>query len=447
MADFTARLDLESGRSLTLLRVFLVASALILVAGGLVLSWVLGSSLRDQAIEYRRDYLQEYVDGFLRPAIVRDGHIMVSFAGARGLMRSIRRQHSIVSVKVWEPDGTLVWTNRDRKRIGRRFDLEGDLAEVISENRATGSINHLDSTGEDAFEKSLGIRQLMEVYAPIEDASGTKAVGVYEIYSDASKLQSLIDDRRSVVWVTVGGVFLALYAALALLVRTASKTLRRQTVALRRRSDELLESYRLLEQSSFEAMESLNATVEAKDPYTAGHSLRVQRIAVALGEELGLSPTRLDALQFGSLFHDIGKLGVPDAILLKPSRLTEPEYELMKRHSAEGAQIVAKLHRMREAVPVIRHHHERWDGRGYPDRLRRDEIPVEAAIVGLADAWDAMTTERPYARALTLSEAIDQLRQGRGTQFSPVVADAFLRLVGTRPQAVGAFPEPETRAS
>jgi putative nucleotidyltransferase with HDIG domain len=440
--DGLVSLGARSRRSVTLLRVFLLASAAILLAGGLVLSWILTTSLRDQAIADRRESLSQYVAGVLRPAIVRNDRIVVFRSGSRELLKDIHREQDIVSVKVWKPNGVLAWANRDPKRIGRRFDLEGDLGEVIANNRARGSINAVNPNGEDAFEHSLGIKHLLEVYAPVEDASGTRAIGVYEIYADAAPLESYVASRRKLVWLAVGAVFLVLYSALALLVRGASKTLRRQTITLERRSQELQASYRRLEESSFEAIESLNATVEAKDPYTAGHSLRVEALSLAIGEELGLPPARLDALRHGSLFHDIGKLGVPDAILLKPGRLTAAEYEVMKRHSEDGAEIVGKLHRLREAVPVVRHHHERWDGKGYPDCLAGEEIPLEAAIVGLADAWDAMTTERPYARALTLTEALAQISQGRGTQFAPHVADAFVTLLSRRREALGALATP-----
>ena len=202
------------------------------------------------------------------------------------------------------------------------------------------------------------------------------------------------------IWGAVALVFLALWTALALLVRGASSTLRRQTRELKERSRALMDSYQQLEESSQAAIESLNATVEAKDPNTAGHSMRVQRVALAIGEELGLPPARLDALRFGALFHDIGKIAVPDAILLKPRELNYWENAQMKTHPAEGARIVGKFGRLKEAVPIIRHHHERWDGEGYPGRVAGEEIPLEAAITGLAEAWDAMTTERPYrARA------------------------------------------------
>jgi len=130
---------------------------------------------------------------------------------------------------------------------------------------------------------------------------------------------------------------------------------------------------------------------------------------------------------------------VPDAILTKPAKLTEQEYELMKQHPADGAKIVAKFGRLRDAVPLIHHHHERWDGQGYPHGLAADSIPLGAAIVGLADAWDAMTTDRPYHRALDPGEAEAELRRHRGTQFAPVVVDAFFR-VFERPGATDRDP-------
>ena len=166
-------------------------------------------------------------------------------------------------------------------------------------------------------------------------------------------------------------MFLALWARLALLVRGASSTLRRQTRQLRDRSQALLDSYRRLEESSLEAIESLNATVEAKDPNTAGHSLRVQRVALAIGEELGLPPQRLDALRFGALFHDIGKIAVPDAILLKPAELNYWEYAQMKTHPAEGARIVGKFGRLREAGADHQPPPRALGRRGLPGRPRR----------------------------------------------------------------------------
>ena len=263
------------------------------------------------------------------------------------------------------------------------------MAEVIESGTAEAELEGL-SAAEDKAEAALGFDHVLEVYAPIRNRYG-RVVGAFEIYADSSALEASIADRKRTLWLSTAVVFALVALLLWFLVRGASTALRRQTETVRQRSKALMESYALLEESSLEAIESLNATVEAKDPYTAGHSLRVKRIAVALGQELGLDKPRIDALRFGALFHDIGKLAVPDAVLKKPS-LTKEEYEVVKAHSSDGAHIVGKFSRLRESVPIIEHHHERWDGSGYPAGLANEDIPLEAAIVGLADAWDAMTT-------------------------------------------------------
>jgi putative nucleotidyltransferase with HDIG domain len=222
---------------------------------------------------------------------------------------------------------------------------------------------------------------VIEVYAPLF-AGQHEVIGAYEIYADAGPLEASIAGRKRAIWIASSALFALLWVLLMLLARNASGMLRRQTTALRERSAALSESYRLLEESSLEAIESLNATVEAKDPYTAGHSLRVQRISLSIAQELGVSPKELDAVRFGGLFHDTGKIAIPDVLLTKPAKLTDDEYELMKRHSSEGARIVSKFRRLRECVPIIRHHHERWDGAGYPDHLAGEDIPLLATSSG-----------------------------------------------------------------
>jgi putative nucleotidyltransferase with HDIG domain len=447
------RRDLE--RSLTLLRVFLLASALICAGAGVVLGSILSRSLRTEALSAEESALFHYVNNVERPLLVRDNQVKVPWKQDAQLGSSVLTDKDIVTVKVWRVVGSagqLAWTNpisrsssgkllqnADRNRIGHHFPLDDELGEAVHEDRAIARLVGTGAKGEDAFERSrLGFGQLFEVYAPIDNHG--HAIGAYEIYADPRALGRLIGSRRTMLWLAVGAVFLTLWAALALLVRGASRTLSRQNAKLRARTLRLVESNRLLEESALEAVESLNATVDAKDPYTAGHSQRVQRIAVALGEELGLERERLDVLRFAGLFHDIGKIGVPDAILTKPGRLTELEYEIVKRHPEDGARIVGRLHRLHAAVPAVLHHHERWDGNGYPHRLRGDAIPLEAAIVGLADAVDAMTTDRPYSSAMSLSAATDEVARNRGTQFAPAVVDAFLALVERMPELFGTDP-------
>jgi putative nucleotidyltransferase with HDIG domain len=231
-------------------------------------------------------------------------------------------------------------------------------------------------------------------------------------------------------------VFGALWCSLTALAAGSWLWLTRRGAVLRAGSLELLQTTRELEQSLLDTIETLNAAVEARDPYTAGHSQRVRRVALAVGRALALPADRLGALGTAALFHDIGKIGMPDSILTKTEQLTRDESALMREHVTRGSEIVAKFARFESAIPAIRHHHERWDGLGYPDGMAGDDVPLEAAIIGLADAWDAMTTDRPYAAALSLNEAMMQIRAGRGKQFNPAVVDAFWEVAKRRPGEV-----------
>ena len=205
-------------------------------------------------------------------------------------------------------------------------------------------------------------------------------------------------------------------------LRAAAETIQNQNVSLEKAN-------RLLRERSTAAMESLSATVDARDAYTAGHSRRVQQLALAIGRELGLSQTELDLLGHAALFHDIGKLAVPDAILLKPAVLTDEEWTLMQRHSDEGARIIDRLGFLNDAVPSIRHHHERFDGGGYPDGLKGEEIPLGARIIHVADALDSMLTTRIYRAARPAMDAMDELRRAAGTQFCPRCVAALQRVL------------------
>jgi putative nucleotidyltransferase with HDIG domain len=426
-------------RSLTLLWAFVGMSALILALGALVLGMILTQALRDQALADAKTSLTQYTNGVLGPHL-RSGPTLEVNDEARGLVESdLGVRSEIISVKVWRPDGVLVWATIAKERMGERFPLSRHLEEVLMSGEAEAEFENL-SEEEDAVESGLGVDHVLEVYAPILSEQG-QVLGAYEIYADSSDLEASIVDRKRVIWIATAAVFAVLWLLLALLARSASGTMRRQTTTLRERSLALGESYRRLEQSSLEAIAILNAAVEAKDPYTAGHSARVQRIALAVASELGFSPVELDAVRYGGLFHDIGKIAIPDILLTKPHRLTRTEYELMKTHSAEGARIVGKFGRLHECVPIIRHHHERFDGDGYPDGLAGEEIPLPAAVVGLADAWDAMTIERPYQRARSIEQAIEEVRNGRGTQFVPAVVDAFFDALRRNPADLGVSTE------
>jgi diguanylate cyclase (GGDEF)-like protein/putative nucleotidyltransferase with HDIG domain len=207
-------------------------------------------------------------------------------------------------------------------------------------------------------------------------------------------------------------------------LRQAAKTIQAQNSSLQ-------EANQLLRERSTAAMESLSATVDARDSYTAGHSRRVRDLSLAIGRELALSAAELDVLAYAALFHDIGKLAVPDAILLKPRSLSEPEWEVMRRHPDEGARIIGRLGFLDAAVSAIRHHHERYDGNGYPDGLSGEDIPISARIIHVADAIDSMLTDRVYRAARPAEKALAEIRRGAGTQFCPQCVFGLERVVAS----------------
>jgi putative two-component system response regulator len=169
-------------------------------------------------------------------------------------------------------------------------------------------------------------------------------------------------------------------------------------------------------------------TVEARDRYTIHHAERVGLYAREIGQALGHHDEDLDLLYQGGVMHDLGKIAIPDAILLKPGSLTPEEYAVMQRHSAEGERICLPLRSTAQFLPIIRHHHERVDGQGYPDHLVRNEIPIGARIVAVADAWDAMVSDRPYRAGLGADEARSRLGSGAGSQWDDDAVAAFLAL-------------------
>jgi len=195
-----------------------------------------------------------------------------------------------------------------------------------------------------------------------------------------------------------------------------------------------------LDDANLATVEALASTVDAKDAYTRGHSGRVAAYAAAIAAALDLPAAAIARIRQAGVLHDVGKIGVPDAILLKPGALDDAEFAVIKEHPAIGERILQGLPFLQEILPAVRHHHERWDGRGYPDGLAGDAIPVDAAILAVADSFDAMTSSRTYRQALLATEAIRRVREGVGTQYDPRVVAAF-----DRAMADGTLPLPPLR--
>jgi HD-GYP domain-containing protein (c-di-GMP phosphodiesterase class II) len=185
--------------------------------------------------------------------------------------------------------------------------------------------------------------------------------------------------------------------------------------------------YRELEEMFFQTADSLSDAIEQRDPYTGGHTQRVTLYSQAIGKYLQLKPSERKWLKITSVLHDIGKIGIEDHILKKPERLSPQEFEMIKRHSEIGAKIVEHIRQLKEVIPGVKYHHEQVNGKGYPDGLMGKDIPVLAKIVAVADTYDAMTTDRPYRKAMEKEEAIEELKRCSGTQLDKEVVEAFVQ--------------------
>jgi len=184
-----------------------------------------------------------------------------------------------------------------------------------------------------------------------------------------------------------------------------------------------------LEEAYVGMVRVIAASIDARDPYTLGHSSRVARLSCEMGRRLGFSEEEIEHLEKACLFHDVGKIRMPDDILLKEKSLTRPETEEMRSHPIDGAEILRMAPSLHRYISVVRSHHEWYDGSGYPDGKRDSEIPIHARIIALADSYDAMTTTRPYRKGLSPEEAIEEILRYRGTQFSPELTDVFVRMI------------------
>jgi len=281
---------------------------------------------------------------------------------------------------------------------------ENDVSLIITDQRMPGM------TGVELLRASLGVN---------EDCIKILLTG----YTDLEALIDAINEGHIYKYITKPWDA----GELKITVRRALEAyeLKQHNTAL---VSELKEAMQEMELLSLGTIRALADALDAKCDYTAGHSLRVSQIAVLIGRAMKLTPEELRDIELGGILHDIGKIGVPESILWKPGKLNPEEKEVMSKHPEISAQIIGDLRGLKRAREYVRHHHEFYDGSGYPDHLAGEEIPVGARIILVSDAYDAMTTDRPYRKAVGHEGAIVELKKLRGTQFDPHVVDAFMTI-------------------
>lgn len=326
----------------------------------------------------------------------------------------------ITTVKLWNKGGTLLYSS-DRQNVGESFANHPPFVAALAGRPKVEIVKKPVAENEAQFNR---YGRVIEVYAPlIRDG---KTVGVFEIYQRYDPVGATINRFLMLMWgIILAGSIPAYFLQLTLVKRTADELLAAKG-DLKEVNDRLTASLADMEMNSLGTLQALVAAVDAKDSYTARHSIAVTDYALAIARHMELPDEMVRDVERAGLLHDVGKIGTPEVILLKPERLTDDEFSVISEHSEMGGHIIESVPFLSHLMPVIRAHHERWDGNGYPDALLGDRIPVLARILMVADAFDAMTSERPYRTPVSIEVARAELVRCAGTQFDAKVVKAML---------------------
>ena len=323
-------------------------------------------------------------------------------------------------LNLWNGEGTIVYSSTPAL-IGSRVPENPGLIEALGGQTFT-RIEDADVEASSTEEGTAGVEgasKLVEMYVPISFGDGGMTLGAIEVNRDYSPIASHIAALQKTVFLGIAAALTVLYVALLILVRRGSETLRRQQAALECRTGELKSSY-----DSIVAV--LCSALDLRDNVTSGHAKRVSELASIVAWQLGLRKDEVRQMEKAAILHDIGKIGVADAVLRKPGPLDEFEWEEMRRHPELGYQILQGIDFLKDAADVVYAHHERFDGSGYPRGLKGEQIPLGARIFAVVDAYDAMTSHRPYRKAIPHHVAAEEIVRNAGSQFDPEVVKAFL---------------------
>lgn len=315
---------------------------------------------------------------------------------------------TISYVRIWNREKRLIYSSNDKKT-----NIDNNSLEKALKNNITYMITN-DSG------------KVIKFYLPIN--YNNKTVATYEVVKSYSDIKFHIRELTIIISLSIFLGLILLYFLLIRVINNSSKTLIKQNQDLVVSKLETELAYSKLNESYKHTIIALSNSIDARDPYTAGHSERVARLSLDIGKELGLNKDKLDMLEIAALLHDIGKIGISDDILHKTGRLNEYEYEKIKEHPSIGVNILKDIDFLKNAVPFILHHHERFDGCGYPLGIKGYETPLEARIIAVADSYDAMVSDRPYRRGLSQDIAISELIKFKNIQFDGLVVDAFLKI-------------------
>lgn len=404
----------------------LALMALVGLATGLGVSRYVGDSIEAGALQHAAEMAEAQAYGHVIPHLSPD-ELDAPLNGEQyaEMDRFIRENvllPGVVRIKIWNRQGTIIYSDSP-SLMGRTFPIAGELAEAL-EGETAAEVSSL-ADDENVAERQYG--RLLEVYTPIRFGDSPEVLGAFEVYQDYAPVGREIAAAQKAIYLGISVGLAFLYVVLFYVHRRGAAIIGRQREELVRRSEEL--------KTSYEILEALSSALDLRDHATEGHCRRTAELAMIIARELGLSDEQVRQVGQAAFVHDIGKIGVPDAVLAKPESLTEEEWEQMRKHPELGYQMLMKVSSLGDVREIVRCHHERYDGEGYPRGLKGEEIPLGARIFALVDAYDAMTSHRPYRKACSSEDALAELRRCSGSQFDPQVVDAFVRAMERQPAA------------
>lgn len=331
-------------------------------------------------------------------------------------LQHIAENENILGIKIWNASSSVIYS-KNSNIIETRVNNKTNLDEAFKDKQNYNISNDLVN------DKTI---KVIKIYLPIEISNSI--VGVYEIIKPYAEIETHMKPVIRNIFLIVFSGLLILYLLLIKIMYASSMKMRKQNEALIKNSNDLKEAYSKLNLSYKSTILALSKAIDARDTYTAGHSERVTQISLKIGQAIGLSSEQLNALEIAALFHDVGKIGIPDQVLNKPGKLTDEEFNQIKEHSSIGVDILKSIEFLDDTLTMILHHHEKYDGSGYPSGISGEAIPLESRIICVADSYDSMTSDRPYRKGLPHSVAVDELIKFKGIQFDPKIVDAFLKI-------------------
>jgi putative nucleotidyltransferase with HDIG domain len=335
-----------------------------------------------------------------------DHNMIANYKGVDGLVHLHFDLYNFVSTRFYRTNGMITYSY-DIKEVGAML----PAAEQKAFNRVLKG---------ETLQERQGAHGL-HMWVPIENTSTNKVIGIVELTRDISIQDA--SSRKVILW-----IFVVILVCLLALFFALRQVFIRSTRTIDHKNRELAVMVQTIESTYDQSLHALSSALDSRDNETHGHSFRVTSYALRLGQELGIKGEQLGLLARGALLHDVGKIGIPDAILLKPGKLTEEEWVIMRSHVHMGYQMLSHIEFLQLSLDVVKHHHESWDGNGYPSGLSGEEIPLFARIFALCDTYDAITSDRPYRKRRSYAEARTEIIRCSGTQFNQEVVEAFLRI-------------------